>query len=143
LLAALRALHRNLYTLSHTGGLRGGNRRQSLVLGLLAWLAALRLVSQSLILEKELFASCPDKILSAVNTPERAVFKLRFGMAPFAVRAARHLYLCHDETPPTDKRLWQRASEGGLMPLRLGASQLLIVRYCEGHLSECLVFKTV
>jgi hypothetical protein len=129
LLAALRALHGDLYTLSYARGVRGSNRCQSFVLGLLAWLAALRLVPQSLVLKKELFASCPDKILAAVNTPERAVFKLGLGMAPFAVRAARHLYLCHDENfPPLISACGNGPRKVGLMPLRLGASQLLIVR---------------
>jgi hypothetical protein len=104
LLAALGALHGDLYTLAYPRSLGCGDGRQSFVLGLLAWLAALGLVPQSLVLKKELLARRPDKTLSAIDAVERAVFELRFGMAPFAVRAARHLYLCHDENPPTDKR---------------------------------------
>jgi hypothetical protein len=93
-------LHGYLYALAHAGCLRCGNGRQSFVLGLLAGLAALGLVPQTLVLKKELFARRPDKTLSAVYAVERAIFKLRIGVAPFAVRVARHLYLCHDENPP-------------------------------------------
>lgn len=76
MLSTLRALHGNLYALTYARGLGGSNRRQSLVLGLLAWLAALWLIPQTLILKKELLAGCPDETLSTVYAVERAIFKL-------------------------------------------------------------------
>lgn len=98
-MAALSALDGDLYTLAHAGSLRGGNRCQSLILGLLAWLTSLGFVPQTLVLKKELFATCPDETFSAIHAVERAVFKLRLGLAPCTVRAARDLCLCHDEIP--------------------------------------------
>ena len=104
LLAALRTLHGDFYTLPYARCLRGGNGRQSFILGLLARLTAFRLIPQTLVLKEELLAGRPDKILSAIHALERAVLKLRLGVAPFTVRAARGFYLCHDENSPTDMR---------------------------------------
>ncbi len=52
LLSALRALDGDFDALPRARGLRGGDCRQSLVLGLLAGLAALRLVPQSLVVKE-------------------------------------------------------------------------------------------
>lgn len=55
LLPTLCALNRNLDSLSHPGGLSGGNSGQPFVLCLLTGFATLRLVFQSLVMEKGLF----------------------------------------------------------------------------------------
>jgi hypothetical protein len=55
-LSALRALNGNLYALSDTGGLSGGDSSQPFVLRLLAGFATLWFVLQSFIMEKGLLA---------------------------------------------------------------------------------------
>ena len=85
LLPALRALDRDLYALSHAGSLRGGDGREALVLGLLAWLAALGLILQTLVVKEDLLARRPDKIISTVDTLNRAVIEFRLRMTPLPV----------------------------------------------------------
>ena len=88
-LAALRALDGDLDALSDARRLRGGDGREAFVLGLLAWLAALRLVLQTFVVEEELFAGSPVELLTAVNTKYRAILKLRLDMTPFFVTHRR------------------------------------------------------
>jgi hypothetical protein len=89
LLAALRALNRDFYALAHARSLRRRNRRESLILGLLAWLAALGFVLQTLVVEKDLLAAGPDKILCTVYALDRSIIELHFGMTPLSVRRTR------------------------------------------------------
>jgi hypothetical protein len=93
LLTALCALHRNLYPLAHAGSLRRCDRREALVLGLLAWLAALGFILQTLVVKKDLLAASPGKILPAVNALNRAILELHFRMAPLSVRRTRYFSL--------------------------------------------------
>jgi hypothetical protein len=69
-------LNRNLNPLAHSGSLSGSYGCQSLVLRLLARLAALRLVLQSLVMEKGLFARRPNERLITVNTLNAAIWML-------------------------------------------------------------------
>jgi len=80
LLPALSALNRNLDALTNPRRLRGGNCSQSLVLCLLAGLAALRLVSQTFVMEKNLFSGCPDKVFSTIHAFDRAILMFSFGL---------------------------------------------------------------
>jgi hypothetical protein len=73
-LAALGALDRDLDALANAGCLRGSYRRQPFVLRLLARLATLRLVLQSLVMEKSLFARGPNEKLVAVDTLDAAIW---------------------------------------------------------------------
>jgi hypothetical protein len=85
LLAALGALDRDFNPLANAGSLRGGDGGQSLVLRLLAGLASLRLVLQAFVMKKNLLASRPDEILSAINTLNVAIIKLHLALTPFAI----------------------------------------------------------
>jgi hypothetical protein len=109
LLSALGTLDRNLYALAHACGLRGGNGGETFVLRLLAGLATLRLVLETLVVKEDLLACCPDEIISAIHTLDGAILKLRFRLAPLTIRFARDLNLCHVGIP-TDVRLdaWQK-----------------------------------
>jgi hypothetical protein len=84
-LAALRALHGDLNSLANAGGLRGGNRCEPFVLGLLARFASLGFVLQTFVVKEDLLASRPDEIISAVNTLDRAVFEFCLRMTPLPV----------------------------------------------------------
>jgi hypothetical protein len=81
-LATLSALDRNLDTLPHTRRLGCGNRCQALILSLLARLAALWLILQAFVMEKDLFTGCPDKVLTAIDAFDCAIlifiFWIRF-----------------------------------------------------------------
>jgi hypothetical protein len=68
LLAALRALHGDFDSLANARCLRGGNRGETFVLGLLARFATLGLVLQTFVVKEDLFASSPDEIIPAVYT---------------------------------------------------------------------------
>ena len=79
LLSALSALDRDFYSLPDSGGLCRGNSSQSLILSLLAGLATLGLILQSLVMKEGLLARRPDEILIAVYTPDGAIRVLNFG----------------------------------------------------------------
>jgi hypothetical protein len=85
LLAALGALNRDLNSLANAGGLRGGNRCETFVLGLLARFASLGFVLQTFVVKENLLASRPDEIISAINAFDRAVIEFRLRMTPFPV----------------------------------------------------------
>jgi hypothetical protein len=85
LLPALRALHGDFDPLAHSRRLCGGNCCETLVLSLLAWLAALGLILQTFVVKEDLLASRPDEIISTVNTLDRAVFEFRLRMTPLPV----------------------------------------------------------
>jgi hypothetical protein len=85
LLAALRALNRNLNPLANTGSLRGGNRSEPFVLGLLARFASLGFILQTLVVKEDLLASRPDEIISAINTFDRTVVKFHLRLTPLPV----------------------------------------------------------
>jgi hypothetical protein len=67
LLPALSALDGNFNSLTNTGCLRCRYCREPFVLGLLAWLATLRLVLKALVVKEDLFATRPDEVLPTVN----------------------------------------------------------------------------
>jgi hypothetical protein len=94
LLAALRALHGDFDALSHPCGLCGGDGSQPLVLGLLAGLATLRLVPQTLVVKEELFTSRPDEILTAINAEYRSILKLYLHLIPLRVSLRRRNLYC-------------------------------------------------
>jgi hypothetical protein len=61
--------------------LRRGDRSQPFVLRLLARLAALRFILQSLVVKEGLLAGCPDEILVTVYAFDGAIWMLgRFGL---------------------------------------------------------------
>jgi hypothetical protein len=86
LLSALGALHRNFYPLPDAGCLRGGNGCESFILSRLAGFAALRLVLQTFVVKEDLLSRRPDKIISTVNTLNRAVIEFRLRLTPLPVR---------------------------------------------------------
>jgi len=90
LLAALGAGHGHLYTLLDSGNLSGRYRRQAIVLGLLAGLAALWFVLQTLVVEKHLFAAGPNKRLAAIDASDRSILKIRRLLASFICIAVCH-----------------------------------------------------
>jgi hypothetical protein len=84
-LSALRALDRDFDALADASGLRGGDGREAVVLGLLAGLAALGLVLQTLVVEKDLLASRPSEILTAIDAAYRTVVELRLDLIPLSI----------------------------------------------------------
>ena len=58
----------DLDPLSHSGGVGSRNGREAFILCLLAGLAALRWIFQSLVVKEGLLPRCPDKLLVAINT---------------------------------------------------------------------------
>ncbi|HYE66775.1 MAG TPA: hypothetical protein VD966_14395 [Pyrinomonadaceae bacterium] len=82
---ALCALHGDLDALANAGSLRRGNRRETLVLGLLAGLAPLGLILQTLVVKEDLLAGGPDEIFSAVNTPDRVILEFHLPLTPFSI----------------------------------------------------------
>ena len=89
LLTALRAVDRDLDALAHAGRLRGRDGREPFVLGLLAWLAALGLVLQTFVMEKDLLTRSPDEFFAAINAAYRAVLEFNFFLTPFLVSLFR------------------------------------------------------
>jgi hypothetical protein len=85
LLATLRTLHGDFNSLPDSGSLRGRDGCEPFILGLLARFAALGLVLQPFIVKEDLFARCPDEIVSTVDAFYRAVFEFCFRMTPFPV----------------------------------------------------------
>jgi hypothetical protein len=85
LLPALRALYGDFDSLADTRRLRGGNCCEPFILGLLAGLAALGLVLQTLVVKEDLLAGCPDEIITAVDAFDRAVIEFRLRMTPLPV----------------------------------------------------------
>jgi hypothetical protein len=81
----LRAIDRDLDALANPGSLRGGDGGETFVLGLLAGLAAFRLVLQAFIVKENLLASRPDEILSTVNTMNIAIIELHLGVTPLSI----------------------------------------------------------
>jgi hypothetical protein len=92
----LCALHRYLNALSHSRRLRRRNCSQTFVLGLLARLATLWFVFESLVVEEYLLARSPDKVFVAVNAPDRTVLILAF-LNSFHYLNGFHM--CHDLLP--------------------------------------------
>jgi hypothetical protein len=91
LLTALRALNRDFDALANAGGLRGGDGRESLILGLLAWLAAFRFVFQTLVVKENLLARRPDEILPAIYTLDVAIIEFHLALTPISVCSAGNL----------------------------------------------------
>ena len=88
LLSALRALHRDFDALTDSGRLSRRDRRQSLVLCLLAGLTTLGFVLQSLIVKEDLLAARPDKVVTAIDAFYRSICKLAVG--PTLIRGCFH-----------------------------------------------------
>jgi len=79
-LSALRALNGNFYTLADSRGLRCRNCREPFILCLLTWLAALGLISQTLIMKENLFSGCPNKVFSTIYAFYCAILVFSFGV---------------------------------------------------------------
>ena len=77
LIAALGAGHSHFNPLLDSGNLGRGNRCQSIVLGLLARLAALRFILQTLVVKENLLANSPNELLAAIDAANRSVLKVR------------------------------------------------------------------
>ena len=80
LLSALSALHGDLDALTNSGRLSCRDRRQPLILCLLARLTTLGLVLQSFIVKEDLLSCSPDKVVAAINAFYCEVFKLTFSV---------------------------------------------------------------
>jgi hypothetical protein len=87
-LAALCTIDGNFDALPHACGLCGSDGRETFILGLLAGLASLRFVLQTFVVEKDLFASRPRKILTAIDAMNSAVLELHLGLTPLSIRVA-------------------------------------------------------
>jgi hypothetical protein len=94
LLPTLRALHSDFYALAYAGRLLRRDGSQPLVLRLLAGLATLRLVLQTLVVEEELLAARPDELLAAVYAEYGAILKLGLSHVPFSVGLRRRNLRC-------------------------------------------------
>jgi hypothetical protein len=92
-LTTLRAVDGNLDALADAGSLCGGDGGQTLVLGLLAGLAAFRFVLQTLIVKEYLLAPRPDKIFITVDTVNVAILVFGLGVRPLAIRLSGCLRL--------------------------------------------------
>jgi hypothetical protein len=89
----LGALDGDFDSLPNTRSLCRRNRRESLVLCLLAGLTAFWFVLQTLVVEEDLLPGSPDKILSTVNTFYWAILEFHLGFTPLTVRSYFHLCL--------------------------------------------------
>jgi hypothetical protein len=65
---AAGAIDGDFDALFDSGGLRGSNRSDAFVFGLLAFSTAFWRVSQTFVTEENLFADCPQKLVSAIDT---------------------------------------------------------------------------
>src|SRR5712692_8771137 len=86
LLAALSAGHVHFDFLLNSCNLRRGDSRQSVVLGLLAGLAALGFILQTLVMKKHLLADGPDELFFAIDASDRSVRKFRCLAVPRHLR---------------------------------------------------------
>jgi hypothetical protein len=122
LLAALGAGHVHFDFLFGSRKLGRGDRRESIVLGLLARLAPLGLVFQTLVVEENLLAHGPHKLFITIDAPDRSIRKFRC----LAVRRRLQLNVWHAVHLParlrrgnvwksftvvTSKRLTRRSNE--------------------------------
>ena len=96
LLAALSALHRNFYALSHSRGLRSRNSSQAFILGLFARLASLWFVFEALVVEKYLLSRSPNKVLVTVYALDCPI--LIFTIVS-RFQCCRRFHLCHVVLP--------------------------------------------
>jgi hypothetical protein len=94
LLSAVRALDGDFDALPDAGRLGGGDGSKPVILGLLAGLAPLRLVSQSFIVKEELLAPRPDKLLTTVNAENEAILILHLDLNPFSLSVGRRNLHC-------------------------------------------------
>ena len=96
LLPALRALHGDFNSLSHSRRLGCCNGREPFVFCLLTRLAPFWFVPEAFVVEEHLIAGCPDKVLVAVDTSNRPILV-------FAVwrhfQCVNRFRLCHDLLP--------------------------------------------
>ncbi len=96
LLPALRTLHRDFDSLSHSRCLCCRNCRKAFVFCLLTRLASFWFVLEAFVVEEHLLAGCPDKVLVTVDTPNRLILI-------FAVwrhfQCVSRFRLCHDLLP--------------------------------------------
>jgi hypothetical protein len=99
-LSTLRALNGDFDALANAGSLRGGDSGEAFILSLLAWLAALRLVLQTLVVKENLLARRPDKIFPAIYAPDVAIIKLHLALTPISVCSAGNLCVCHVRLSP-------------------------------------------
>jgi hypothetical protein len=77
LLAALSAGHVHFDLLLGSGNLGRGYGRQAIVLGLLARLASLGFVLQTLVVEEDLLAHGPHELFTAIDAADRSIRKFR------------------------------------------------------------------
>ncbi len=80
LLAAVGALDGDFDALADAGSLCGGDGGEAFVLGLLAGLATLGFVPQSLVVKEDLLTGSPDKVVATVHTGDCAIFKFRLSL---------------------------------------------------------------
>jgi signal transduction histidine kinase len=95
-LAALSAGHVHFYFLFSSRNLGRGDSRQAIVLGLLARLAPLGLVLQTLVVEENLLAHGPHELFTAIDASDRSIRKFR----RVAVRRSLRLNVWHEFTSP-------------------------------------------
>jgi hypothetical protein len=99
LLAALRALDGDFDALADAGSLRGGDGCEPFVLRLLARLATLRFVLQTLVVKENLLSRSPDKILAAIYALDITVVEFHLALTPLSICSAGNLCLCHVLSP--------------------------------------------
>jgi hypothetical protein len=73
----LGADNRYLNALPDSGNLGLRDCRQSIILGLLAWLAAFGFVLQAFIVKEDLLARRPNERLGAIDARDRSILKVR------------------------------------------------------------------
>jgi hypothetical protein len=91
LLAALSAGHVHFDFLFSSRKLGGGDRRESIVFGLLARFAPFGLVLQALVVEENLLAHGPHKLFITIDAPDGSIRKFRC----LAVRRSWQLNVWH------------------------------------------------
>jgi hypothetical protein len=89
--------------------LRGGDCRETFILGLLAGLASLGLVLQALVMKEDLFAASPDEVVAAIDALDCSILELHLSMTPLPIRCACDLSFCHDYKSPVFSRVGLRA----------------------------------
>jgi hypothetical protein len=96
LLAALSAGHINFYFLFRSPKLGCRDRREPVVLGLLAGLAPFGLVLQTLVVEENLLTHGPHELFAAIDASDRSIYKFSW----LAVRRHWQLNVWHEFTSP-------------------------------------------
>jgi hypothetical protein len=91
---AAGAIDGDFDALFDSGGLRGGNRSDAFIFGLLAFSTAFRRVSQTFVAEENLLADCPQKLVSAIDTGNVFVKKISIIGKSFLIKLFKVFKIC-------------------------------------------------